>query len=75
MIVRVDCVPDQHGDPRPVRLHLGERPVDLARILDVWPGADHSYVKAEDASGVVWILRHDRPRDVWEVTLYEPSRR
>ncbi|MDX1540326.1 MAG: hypothetical protein R3349_02870 [Geminicoccaceae bacterium] len=71
MIVRVDCEPDRHGDPRPVRLHLDGRSIDLVQIHDVWPGADHTYVKAVDAGGTTWILRHDRPRNQWEVTLFE----
>lgn len=71
MIVRVECETDRHGEPRPVRLHLDGRSVDLVTIHDVWPGADHTYVKAEDTTGTTWILRHDRPRDQWEVTLYE----
>jgi hypothetical protein len=72
MIVRVDCEPDQHGEPRPLRLHLDGRAVDLLKILDVWPGGDHTYVKAEDPKGTTWILRHERLHDVWEVTMFEP---
>ena len=71
MIVRVECVADARGDLRPVRLHLDGRSVDLIEIQDVWPGADHTYVKGLAADGATWILRHDRPRDVWELTLYE----
>lgn len=73
MIVRVDCAPDASGDLRPRRLHLGARTVELVRIQDVWPGADHTYVKAEDATGTTWILRHDHPNDLWEVTLFQPG--
>jgi hypothetical protein len=70
VIVQVECTADRHGDPLPSRLHLDSRIVDLVRIHDVWPGADHTYVKAEDGSGTTWILRHDRTRDQWEVTMY-----
>lgn len=73
MIVKVDCEPDTFGDPRPVRVHLGERAIELVRTLDVWPGADHTYVKAQDASGTTWILRRDHLHDRWEVTLFERS--
>lgn len=71
MIVGVDWEPDARGDPRPVRLHLDGRSLALVAIRDVWPGADHTYVKAEDETGTTWILRHDRFLDRWEVTLFE----
>ena len=73
MIVRVECEAGADGDPRPRRLHLGARTVELVRIQDVWPGADHTYVKAEDEAGTTWILRHDRSRDQWEVTMFQPG--
>jgi hypothetical protein len=70
VIVGVDCEADCFGDPRPVRLHLGARALELVRVLDVWPGADDTYVKVEDAAGTTWILHHDRLHDQWEVTMY-----
>lgn len=75
MIVRVDCESDPNGEPRPVRLHLHDRAIELVRILDVWPGADHTYVKAEDPAGTIWILRHDLAREVWAVTMFETRHR
>jgi len=70
MIVRVDCAADARGEPMPRRVHLGGRVVELAAILDQWPGAGHHYVKARGADGALYILRQDETNDVWELTLY-----
>jgi len=71
MIIAVECAPDPHGEPVPHRLHLGARPVEVAAILDRWPGADHLYVKLRGSDGALYILRHDRTRALWELRLYD----
>lgn len=71
MIVEVELRPDQRDECLPARIRLGARWTVLTRIVDVWPGADHTYVKGVAEDGATWILRHDRPRDVWELTLYQ----
>lgn len=73
MIVRVECRPGHRDEPMPRRLFLGGRPVELAEILDWWPGADHRYFKAKGEDGARYILRHDLARDCWELTLFEAA--
>jgi hypothetical protein len=50
---------------------LGERRVDVVRILDRWRGQDHEYVKLDGSDGARYILRHDQSRDEWEIQMME----
>ena len=50
---------------------LGERRVEVVRILDRWRGEDHEYVKLDGSDGARYILRHDRARGEWEIQMME----
>jgi len=50
---------------------LGERRVEVVRILDRWRGQDHEYVKLDGSDGARYILRHDSARDEWEIHMME----
>jgi hypothetical protein len=70
MIVKVACESDERGEATPRRLSFDGRTVELTLVLDRWLGADHSYFKMAGDDGVIYILRHDIARDVWELTMY-----
>lgn len=57
--------------PRPTGFRLGGRVVEVAELLDRWPGADHEYVKLRGADRSTYILRHDRQRDLWQLVLFQ----
>ena len=67
--LRVDCDTDPRGEETPRRFHLGNRPVDVAEVIDRWHGADHSYFKVRGGDGVQYILRHDLESQRWELIL------
>lgn len=71
MLVRVECVSDDHGEPMPRRLFLGNAPIEITELLDRWPGADHTYFKLRAEGGATFILRHDLGRAIWELTMYQ----
>ena len=71
MEVRVETTTAPRDEPMLRRLWLGDRVVELSELLDRWPGADHTYVKMLAETGAIFILRHDRLRDVWELILYQ----
>lgn len=71
MLVRVECALDDYGALLPRRLFLGATPIELAELLDRWPGADHTYFKLRAESGATFILRHDPVQATWELTLYQ----
>jgi hypothetical protein len=71
MIVRVECYAGHRGEATPRRLFLDHRQVELVELLDCWLAPDHRYFKLRGADGATYILRHDEPRGVWELTLYQ----
>ncbi|GAB4283117.1 MAG: hypothetical protein Kow0092_38040 [Deferrisomatales bacterium] len=70
MRVRVQCYAGYRGEETPRRFALGDRPVEVASVLDRWFGPDHRYFKVRGSDGATYILRHDAEADVWELTLY-----
>ena len=55
----VDCYSGHRGEETPRRLRLGERPVEVASILDRWLSPDHRYFKLRGDDDRVYIIRHD----------------
>lgn len=70
---RVECYAGHRGEQEPRRFWLGERPVEVAEILDRWLAPEHRYFKVRDNDGDTYILRHENHVDRWELTLYERS--
>lgn len=69
--IRVECYAGYRGDEEPRRFWIGERPVEVAEILDRWLAPDHRYFKVHGADGGTYILRHDTRADRWELTMFE----
>jgi hypothetical protein len=75
MKVRVVCYEGYKAAETPRAFLLGERRVEVVRIRDRWRGEDHEYVKLDASDGALYILRHDRSRDEWEIQMMESPRR
>jgi len=73
--VRVECYSGYKGDERPVRLHLGERSLEIVDIEDRWysPGATFFRVVVE--GGDRYVLRHEEAQDVWCLSAYRAESR
>lgn len=69
--IRVECYAGYRGDEEPRRFWIGERPVEIAEILDRWLAPDHRYFKVRGDDGGTYILRHDTRADRWELTMFE----
>lgn len=67
-----DAGPD--GDDRPEAFSLGDRVFRVGELIDAWHGADHTYVKLLADDGNLYVLRHDRLTDAWEMVLMEARR-
>jgi hypothetical protein len=50
---------------------MGDRKVEVLRILDRWRGEDHEYVKVDGSDTARYLLRYDRSRDEWEIRMME----
>ena len=71
LTVDVDCYAGHRGEQTPRALLLHGRRIDLVTLVDQWLAPNHRYFKAADASGNVYILRHDEASDRWELTLVQ----
>jgi hypothetical protein len=71
MTLRVECYAGHRGEETPRRFFLGERPVEVAQVLDRWLAPDHRYFKLEGDDGAAYILRHDASSGIWELVLYD----
>ena len=73
--VRVECYAGYKGDERPVRLHLGDRALEIVDIEDRWysPGATFFRVVVE--GGDRYILRHEEAQDTWCLSAYRAETR
>ncbi len=58
MILRVQTYSGYKADERPVRITLGERTLDVTRILDRWYAPGSSYFKIVASDENTYILQH-----------------
>jgi hypothetical protein len=71
--IRVEASAGPRGEPTPRRFYLGSRQVEVAEVLDRWPGSDHSYYKVRAEDGDLYILLHEPGLDRWELTLFSSA--
>ncbi len=75
MSIRVECYAGHCGEESPRRFFLGERAIAVADIMDRWLAPAHRYFKVRGDDGGVYILRHDVPKDFWEMILFDSGAR
>ena len=73
MWIQVECYAGHRGEETPRRIQIGERWMEIARILDRWLAPDHRYFKCQTTDGAQWILRHDTVSKQWELTHFKHS--
>jgi hypothetical protein len=69
----VECYAGHRGEQTPRRFFLGDRPVDVAEVMDQWLAPDHRYFKLRGADGASYILRHDTASDDWQLVFYDKT--
>ena len=68
--VQVDTVRGPGGEPDPRRLRFSGRCVEVAEVLDRWPGEGYRYLKLRGGDGATYILRHEEAGDRWELVQF-----
>jgi hypothetical protein len=71
MLLPVETVPGLHGDLEPRAFRLGTSHLIVLHIVDRWFGQDQSYFKLHASDNAIYILRHNRIPDTWELTLFQ----
>lgn len=69
--IRVVCYCGYRGEETPRHFYLGERRIQVAEVVDRWLAPNHRYFKIRSPAQEVYILRHDRLTDSWELVMYE----
>lgn len=72
-IVRVECYAGYKGDERPVRLHLGERVLEIVDIEDRWYSPGTTFFRVVVEGGDLYVLRHEHAKDVWSLIGYRAT--
>lgn len=73
MRIRVDCYSGYRGEETPKRAYFDGRHIDVVEVLDRWLSPDHRYFKVMGSDEAVYIIRHDIPEDIWELTMYQSA--
>lgn len=71
MKIRVSCYEGYTSEEMPRIFFLGGRRFEVAEVLDRWRGEGHDYFKLTASDGNRYILRRDRERCEWEITMME----
>ena len=76
MIIRVgvECYAGHRGEETPRAIHLGERRIAVAQVLDRWLAPDHRYFKVACRGGDTYLIRHDVIDDRWELTMFRSGK-
>ena len=55
------------ANERPLRLILGDKDLEIRRVIDRWVGEDHDYFKCLADDGKVYLLKWHRIHDQWHL--------
>lgn len=69
-IVRVETYSGFKADERPLRLHLGDRTLEVAAVEDRWYSPGETYFRVLTDDGDRYILRHIEAQDVWTLAAF-----
>ena len=69
-LVRVETYSGFKADERPLRLHLGERTLEVVAVEDRWYSPGETYFRVRTDDGDRYVLRHTEAQDTWMVTAY-----
>jgi len=72
--IKVECYAGYRGEETPQRFYIGDRRIEVARVVDRWLAPDHRYFKIKGDDGDLYIIRHDVINQGWELTLYESAK-
>ena len=68
--INVECYAGYRAEETPRRIWLGQRKIEVQKILDRWLAPNHRYFKIQGDDDAVYILRHDSESWEWELTFF-----
>lgn len=70
-IIKVESYSGYKADERPVSFAIKGRTFAVRELIDRWYGEGHDYFKLRADDGFIYIIRHDRGADEWELVMME----
>jgi hypothetical protein len=70
LILKVECYAGYRGEETPRNIWLGERKIEVVRVIDRWLAPDHRYFKILGDDRALYIIRHDIQKWIWELIFY-----
>jgi hypothetical protein len=70
LIVRVECYAGYKGGERPIRVHLGERSLEVVTIEDRWYSPGATYFRIAVEGGDRYVLRFEEAQGVWSLSAF-----
>jgi len=71
--LKVETYSGYKADERPVSFTLLNRRFQVREIVDQWYGVDHTYYKLIADDSNLYIIRHDKEADEWEMVMMEAA--
>lgn len=68
--LRVETYSGFKADERPLRLHLGDRALEVVSVEDRWYSPGETYFRVLTDNGDRYVLRHTEAQDVWTLAAY-----
>ncbi len=72
-IIKVEAYSGYRADERPISFSIGKKVFMVKDVLDRWYGTGHDYFKVLAGDGYIYIIRHDRNIDEWELVMMEKA--
>jgi hypothetical protein len=70
LVVQVECYAGYKGDERPVRVHLGDRSLQVVEIEDRWYSPGGTFFRVVVEGGDRYVLHREDGQDLWSVTAF-----
>ena len=70
LLVRVECYAGYKGDERPMRVHLGDRPLQVVAIEDRWYSPGITFFRVVVEGGHRYVLHREDGQDFWSLSAY-----
>ncbi len=70
-IIKVETYSGYKADERPVSFKIRERTLKVEGVIDRWFGEGQDYFKVRADDGYIYVLRHDKSMDEWEIIMME----
>jgi hypothetical protein len=67
MVIRVECLSDDHGEPLPVALWLGERRLQVQAVVDRWFAPTQRWFRVATDDQQLYVVRLDEASGTWDL--------